>query len=63
MKPQKETKPLATTEEPTRFILIFNELAKEQAPDVDMKEIDAIDEVRRIVTEVTNERPIFLTST
>lgn len=45
------------------FVLIFSELAKEQAPDVNLEEIDAIEEVRRIVMEVTDDRPIFLTST
>ena len=63
MKPKREKKTLANSEEPTRYVLIFNELAKAQPPDVDMKEIDAIEEVRRIVTEVTDERPIFMTST
>jgi len=63
MKPKSEEKTLATEEGQTRFVLIFNELAKVQAPDVDMEEIDAIEEVRRIVSEVTDERPIFMTST
>jgi hypothetical protein len=64
MKPKREKTSLPNpTEEQTRFILIFNELAKAQTPDVDMQEIDAIEEVRRIVTEVTDEHPIFMTST
>lgn len=60
----KPEKPLANaTEEQTHFVLIFDELAKTQAPDVSLEEIDAIEEVRRIVMEVTDERPIFMTST
>jgi hypothetical protein len=64
MKTEEEKKTLANaTEEQTRFVLIFDELAKTQAPDVSLEEIDAIEEVRRIVMEVTDERPIFMTST
>jgi SpoVK/Ycf46/Vps4 family AAA+-type ATPase len=63
MKTKMEKKPLENPEEQTRYVLIFNELAKAQPSDVDMKEIDAIEEVRRIVSEVTDERPIFMTST
>ena len=63
MKLKQETKPLENTEEQNRFVLIFNELAKEQASDVSLEEIDAIEEVRRIVMEVTDEKPIFMTST
>jgi hypothetical protein len=63
MKPTQEKKALQNADEQNRFILIFNELAKEQASDVNLDEIDAIEEVRRIVSEVTDERPIFMTST
>jgi hypothetical protein len=60
----KQEKPLANaTEEQSHFILIFDELAKEQASDVSLEELDAIEEVRQMVMEVTDERPIFMTST
>jgi hypothetical protein len=63
MKTDEEKKPLANAEEQTSYVLIFNELAKEPASDLDLEEIDAIDQIRRIVMEVTNEPPIFMTST
>jgi hypothetical protein len=63
MKTKQEKKPLGNADEQNSFVLIFNELAKEQAPDVSLEEIDAIEEVRRMVMEVTDDRPIFMTST
>jgi hypothetical protein len=63
MKPQKDTDPLPTAGEPTRFVLIFSELGKQPALELSTEEIDAIGEIGRIVMEVTDERPIFMTST
>ena len=63
MKTEEEKKTLANAGEQTSFVLIFNELAKEQASDVDLEEIDAIEQIRRIVMEVTDEPPIFMTTT
>ncbi|MGA7080505.1 MAG: hypothetical protein WBQ43_10070 [Terriglobales bacterium] len=50
----------------TRFYLIFDELAKanlESASDASLEEIDEIEQIRRMVVEVDEEPPIFMTST
>lgn len=51
-----KTKQEGNADEQNSFVLIFNELAS-------LEEIDAIEEVRRMVMEVTDDRPIFMTST
>lgn len=66
MKPEKDDA-IQESKNETEFILIFNELAKAEqespTPEVSIEEINAIEEVSRIVMEVSNERPIFMTST
>lgn len=50
-----------------RFVLIFNELSKAEPQgsisDVSQDELDAIEQISRIVMETTEDRPIFMTST
>ncbi len=66
MTPTQEKPQLENEEQETRFYLIFNELAKADAAnisDVGLDEIDEIERVRRIVMDVADEPPIFMTST
>ncbi len=66
MTPKQENRPLESTEHQTRFYLIFHELAKTDAAnisDVSLEEIDEIEQVRRMVMDVTDEWPIFMTTT
>lgn len=63
MTPNQENSPLEKVEQETRFYLIFNELAKAEALGVSLEEMDEIEQVRRMVMDVTNEIPIFMTST
>ena len=59
-------KPLDTAEEESRFYIIFDELAKaehESAGHVSADELDEIEQVRRMVMDVTEEPPVFMTST
>ena len=56
------------TAKESRFYVIFRELARiADAPEEPLEfrdtELDEIDRLRRIVMEVTEERPHFLTST
>ena len=65
MIPKKETMQ-ENTEQETRFYIIFSELAKTESTnisDVSLEEIDDIEQVRRMVLEVTDDRPVFMTST
>jgi hypothetical protein len=59
----QEKTPLDKAEQETRFYLIFNELAKADVSDVSLEEIDEIEHIRRMVMDVTDETPIFMTST
>jgi hypothetical protein len=65
--PEPENGPLdITNEQQTRFYLIFEEVAKSDAGgllDATPEEIDEIEQVRRMVMDVTDERPIFMTTT
>jgi len=64
--PKQDSKPLENQEPQARFYLIFDELAKVGATsvsDVNLEEFDEIEQVRQMVTEVTDDRPIFMTST
>jgi len=62
---QKKT-PLNDAVERPRFYLIFDAVAKSDVgnlSDVTLEEIDEIEQVRRMVMDVGDERPIFMTTT
>ena len=49
-----------------RFYLIFEEVAKSDVAslsDATLEEIDEIEQVRRMVMDVSDEQPIFMTTT
>jgi ribosomal protein L28 len=53
-------------EETTRFYLIFNELAKAEQLELSnqaLREIEEIEEITRMVIDVNDEPPQFVTST
>ena len=55
-----------TNERQPRFYLIFDALAKSDVAclsDATLDEIDEIEQVRRMIMDVTDERPIFMTTT
>jgi hypothetical protein len=62
----QEKAPPKDGDQQTRYYLVFDELAKanlENASDVSLEEIDEIEQIRRMVVEVDEEQPIFMTST
>lgn len=65
--PKQENAPLdITDEQQTRFYLIFEAVAKSEVGnllDATPEEIDEIEQVRRMVMDVTDEQPIFMTTT
>jgi len=46
-----------------RYYVIFDELSRLDAPDVNTEELDEIEQIRRMVLEVSDEQPTFMTST
>ena len=63
---KKERTRLNNEEQNTRFCLIFSEIEKAadtNALDASLEEIDEIERIRRIVMDVTDESPTFMTST
>ncbi len=61
---QRDKAPHDTGEEQTLFYLIFNQVAKDAPfPDISMEEIEEIDQVRRMVVDVADDPPRFMTST
>jgi hypothetical protein len=66
MTSKQEKTPLENSEQQTRFYLIFKEFAKVDPmsiSDVSLEELDDIEQVRRMVMDVTDDQPIFMTST
>jgi len=66
MKQHQKAAPEIATETQARFYLIFDELAKVDTQDissVSLEEIDEIEQVRRMVADVSCEPPRFVTST
>jgi hypothetical protein len=59
--------PVAGLDETSRFYVIFSELAKagegQTVPNVSSDEIDEIEQIMRMVVDVNNEPPQFVTST
>lgn len=59
--------PVAGLDESSRFYVIFSELARadegQNASNVSSDEIDEIEQIMRMVVDVNNEPPQFVTST
>ena len=64
-KEEEETTPESAVQA-SQYYVLFRELANAEPVSisgVSPEEIDEIEQVRRIVMETTDERPIFMTST